>query len=127
MRRWAAAGLGALSLIGLPLVPMVLARTNLNSNLLRLERRSVDDRLALSQQAVKMLLERLFTIPELQRVWLTTTPENLASQALARKLGFVQEGLLRGHCIVQGRRTDQQVWGLLKPEWEVRRGTLTVR
>jgi hypothetical protein len=57
MRRWAAAGLGALSLISLPLVPMVLARANLNSNLLRLERRSVDDRLALSQQAVKMLLE----------------------------------------------------------------------
>jgi ribosomal-protein-alanine N-acetyltransferase len=69
-------------------------------------------------RALTLLLERLFTIPELQRVWLTTTPENLASQGLARKLGFVQEGLLRGHCIVQGRRTDQQVWGLLRPDWE---------
>ena len=69
-------------------------------------------------RAVTLLLERLFSIPELQRIWLTTTGENLASQALARKLGFVQEGLLRGHCIVQGRRTDLQVWGLLRPEWE---------
>lgn len=69
-------------------------------------------------RAVTMLLERLFAIPELQRVWLTTTEANLASQALARKLGFVQEGLLRGHCIVQGKRTDQQIWGLLRPEWE---------
>jgi ribosomal-protein-alanine N-acetyltransferase len=69
-------------------------------------------------RAVRMMLELLFTIPGLQRIWLTTTGENLTSQAVARKLGFVQEGLLRGHCIVQGRRTDQQVWGLLRPEWE---------
>lgn len=78
-------------------------------------------------RAVTMLLERLFTIPQLQRIWLTTTEANLASQGLARKLGFVQEGLLRGHCIVQGKRTDQQLWGLLRPEWEARRGTLTVQ
>jgi [ribosomal protein S5]-alanine N-acetyltransferase len=78
-------------------------------------------------RAVTLLLERLFTIPELQRIWLTTTEANLASQSLARKLGFVQEGLLRGHCIVQGKRTDQQLWGLLRPEWEARRGTLTVQ
>ncbi|HVG60878.1 MAG TPA: GNAT family protein [Hyalangium sp.] len=78
-------------------------------------------------RAVVMLLERLFTIPELQRIWLTTTEANLASQALARKLGFVQEGLLRGHCIVQGKRTDQQVWGLLRSEWDARRAPLSVR
>jgi ribosomal-protein-alanine N-acetyltransferase len=69
-------------------------------------------------RAVTLMLERLFTIPSLHRVWLSTTAENLASQALARKLGFVQEGLLREHCVVQGRRIDQQLWGLLRPEWE---------
>jgi ribosomal-protein-alanine N-acetyltransferase len=72
-------------------------------------------------RAVSMMLERLFSIPELHRIWLTTTPENLGSQALARKLGFVQEGLLRGHCLVQGQRKDQQLWGLLRPEWEALR------
>jgi RimJ/RimL family protein N-acetyltransferase len=72
-------------------------------------------------RAVTLMLERLFTIPELHRVWLTTLAENLASQALARKLGFVLEGVLRGHCVVQGRRVDQQVWGLLRPDWEALR------
>lgn len=72
----------------------------------------------LGTRAVALMLERLFTVPSLHHVWLTTTPANLASQALARKLGFVQEGLLRGHCIVQGQRMDQQLWGLLRPEWE---------
>lgn len=73
-------------------------------------------------RAVTLLLERLFTLPALHRVWLTTTAENLASQALARKLGFVLEGVLREHCVVQGRRMDQQLWGLLRPAWEARRG-----
>ncbi|WP_044190322.1 GNAT family N-acetyltransferase [Hyalangium minutum] len=73
-------------------------------------------------RAVAMMLERLFSTPELHRIWLTTTPENLASQAVARKLGFVLEGLWRGHCIVQGQRRDQQIWGLLRPEWEARHG-----
>ncbi|MBN1210689.1 MAG: GNAT family N-acetyltransferase [Myxococcaceae bacterium] len=73
-------------------------------------------------RAVTIALERLFTIPSLHRIWLTTTVENLASQALARKLGFVLEGVQRGHCVVQGRRVDQQLWGLLRPEWEARRG-----
>ncbi|WP_224241930.1 GNAT family N-acetyltransferase [Hyalangium gracile] len=71
-------------------------------------------------RAVGLMLDRLFTIPELHRVWLATTAENLASQALARKLGFVLEGVLREHCIVQERRMDQQIWGLLRPEWAAR-------
>jgi ribosomal-protein-alanine N-acetyltransferase len=72
-------------------------------------------------RALTLLLERLFTVPELHRIWLTTTAENLASQGLARKLGFVLEGVLREHSVVQGRRIDQQLWGLLRPEWEARR------
>jgi ribosomal-protein-alanine N-acetyltransferase len=73
-------------------------------------------------RAVRLLIERLFSIPSLHRIWLTTTVDNLASQALARKLGFTLEGVLRGQCLVQGRRRDQQLWGLLRPEWEALRG-----
>lgn len=75
----------------------------------------------IGSRAVSLMLERLFSIPELHRIWLTTTAENTASQALARKLGFVLEGVLREHSVVQGRRLDQQLWGLLRPEWEARR------
>lgn len=72
-------------------------------------------------RAMTLVLERLFSLPELHRVWLTTTAENVASQALARKLGFVLEGVLREHCVVQERRMDQQIWGLLRPDWEALR------
>jgi ribosomal-protein-alanine N-acetyltransferase len=74
----------------------------------------------IGSRAVALMLERLFTIPVLHRIWLTTTAANVASQGLARKLGFALEGVLREHSVVQGRRLDQQLWGLLRPEWEAR-------
>ncbi|MFP2908632.1 GNAT family N-acetyltransferase [Pyxidicoccus sp. 3LFB2] len=76
----------------------------------------------LGTRAVAMMLEQLFTpLPFLQRVWLTTLAENAASQGVARKLGFTLEGTMRGHCMHLGQRRDQQLWGLLRSEWEARR------
>ena len=51
----------------------------------------------------------------------STSWENLASQGVARKLGFQLEGVLREHFVIDGGRKDQQVWGLLRPEWGARR------
>ncbi|MFP2959146.1 GNAT family N-acetyltransferase [Myxococcus sp. 1LA] len=75
----------------------------------------------LGSRAVGMMVEQLFTLPYLQRVWLLTLAENTGSQRLASKLGFTLEGTLRGHCAFQGQRRDQQIWGLLRPEWEALR------
>lgn len=73
--------------------------------------------------AVGRVLELLFEWPFLHRVWLTTAADNLASQGLARKLGFSLEGVMREHYLIEGKRKDQQVWGLLRSEWEARRAT----
>jgi [ribosomal protein S5]-alanine N-acetyltransferase len=75
----------------------------------------------LGTRAVAMVLERLFEWPFLHRVWLTTAADNLASQGLARKHGFTLEGVMREHYLIDGQRKDQQVWGLLRSEWEARR------
>jgi len=75
----------------------------------------------LGTRAAAAVVARLFDWPFLHRVWLTTATDNLASQGVARKLGFVLEGVMRGHYLIEGRRKDQQVWGLLRPEWEARR------
>ncbi|TML07309.1 MAG: GNAT family N-acetyltransferase, partial [Actinobacteria bacterium] len=51
------------------------------------------------------------------RVELTTTPENAATQALADRLGFTREGVLRQRNIERGRRVDVVWYGLLREEW----------
>ena len=76
----------------------------------------------LGTRAVGLMLEQLFTgLPFLQRLWLTTLAENVASQSVARKLGFTLEGTLRGHLSFRGERRSQQFWGLLHSEGEARR------
>lgn len=82
-------------------------------------------RKGLGTRAVSIVLERFFDAwPFLHRVWLTTSAENVASQGLARKLGFSLEGVMREHFLINGKRKDQQIWGLLRSEWEGRRAAL---
>jgi O-antigen ligase len=57
LRRWATAGAGALGLLSLPLLPLLLARASLGAPL-RLEQRSLSDRMRLNQAAVGMLVDR---------------------------------------------------------------------
>ncbi|QSQ18040.1 GNAT family N-acetyltransferase [Myxococcus landrumensis] len=71
----------------------------------------------LGSRAVGMMLDQLFSLPFLQRLWLTTLAENQASQGLARKVGFTLEGTMRSHGVLRGERKDQQFWGLLRSEW----------
>jgi RimJ/RimL family protein N-acetyltransferase len=49
----------------------------------------------------------------LSRVELTCAPDNLASQAVADRCGFVREALLRSHMAFKGGRRDTVVYGLL--------------
>jgi ribosomal-protein-alanine N-acetyltransferase len=54
---------------------------------------------------------------DLLRVEMTTTPENPAVPALARRLGFTQEGVLRARNIERGQRVDILWFGVLREEW----------
>jgi RimJ/RimL family protein N-acetyltransferase len=67
--------------------------------------------------AVSLALMWAFNDLDLLRVEMTTTPENPAVPALARRLGFTQEGVLRARNIERGRRVDIVWFGLLREEW----------
>lgn len=47
------------------------------------------------------------------RVQLLTEPENVASQRVAERAGFTNEGLLRSYADLKGRRRDMLMWSLL--------------
>jgi [ribosomal protein S5]-alanine N-acetyltransferase len=67
--------------------------------------------------AVALILSWLFDELGLLRVEMTTTPENQAVPALARRLGFTQEGILRARNVERGQRVDLLWFGLLREEW----------
>ncbi len=72
----------------------------------------------LGTRAVALLVEKLFRETELHRVFGTVSVENIASIKLLERLGFVREGVLRQHFLIQGRRIDEVVYGLLRHEWK---------
>jgi RimJ/RimL family protein N-acetyltransferase len=64
-------------------------------------------------RAVDLLVGWAFGTLELQRLWLETYPDNVATRRVAERAGFVEEGLLRSHARERGRRMSLVVYGRL--------------
>ena len=74
----------------------------------------------LGTRAVALLVGKLFGEAVLHRVYATVSVENHASIRLLERLGFRREGVMREHYLIQGRRVDEVIYGLLRHEWEAR-------
>lgn len=73
-------------------------------------------------RAAAAVLDQAFGPLGLERVSLHTDPANERSRAVARRLGFVQEGVLRQGTAFADERRDEVVYGLLAEEWRKRPG-----
>ncbi|NRD78922.1 GNAT family N-acetyltransferase [Bacillus sp. BRMEA1] len=71
-----------------------------------------------AMEAINEVLNFSFNKLDLYRVGAVVYPENEASLHLLKKLGFMEEGLLRGYIRQNNRSNDTIVLSLLKPEWE---------
>jgi ribosomal-protein-serine acetyltransferase len=75
----------------------------------------------LMTRAMRALLAYLFVGLGLQKVAIAADVRNGRSIAIAERLGFSLEGVLRGASTVPGeRRGDEARYGLLREEWEAR-------
>lgn len=63
------------------------------------------------------LLDHAFSALSLHRVTLGTDATNLRSRALAHRLGFTQEGLLRQAIPTPDGHHDEMIYSLLAEEW----------
>lgn len=68
-------------------------------------------------EALRALLAHAFEVLHLRRIEAEVNPDNLASNALLRALGFVHEGLLRERWVAKGRAYSVNVYGLLAGDW----------
>jgi [ribosomal protein S5]-alanine N-acetyltransferase len=71
----------------------------------------------LATRAVRLLIGWAFGALGLLRLEMTTTPDNAGAAAVAVRLGFVREGVLRRRNVERGRRVDLVWFGLLEEEW----------
>lgn len=71
-------------------------------------------------EAEKAVLDFAFNKLKLRRIQIPAFSENKASNAVAKKLGFIFEGKLRkvAKCKATGKIHDENVWGLLKEDWK---------
>lgn len=71
----------------------------------------------LVSRAVAAILDHAFGPLGLDRVSLHTEVANQRSRALARRLGFIEEGILRQGLAFPGERRDSIAYSLLAAEW----------
>jgi RimJ/RimL family protein N-acetyltransferase len=64
-------------------------------------------------RATKLLSHWALTEADVERLELTTHPENIASQRVAEKAGFTREGVLRAHTAFREGRRDSVLFSLL--------------
>ena len=72
-------------------------------------------------EAVRLLLNYLFTERGKHRITAYCDPRNAASVALLERLGMRREGHLRESTWAKGEWTDDLVYALLHDEWQSRR------
>lgn len=71
----------------------------------------------LAREAMQLALAHAFGALGLRRVEADIDPRNGASCALAERLGFVREGVLRERWQVAGELQDSAMYGLLARDW----------
>jgi RimJ/RimL family protein N-acetyltransferase len=69
-------------------------------------------------RATRLLARWAVTEGGVERLELTTHPENIASQRVAEKAGFTREGVLRGHTRFREGRRDSVMYSLLPADLE---------
>ncbi len=69
-------------------------------------------------EAVRGILDHLFTVQGLHKVSAEADARNTASTRLLERAGFQPEGCRRAHSYLKGEWTDDVVFGLLAQEWQ---------
>ena len=70
--------------------------------------------------AVNLLVQKSFSESPLRKLVAYVHDQNVASCRVLEKAGFVREGTLREHYLINGVPENEILFGLLKHEWEAR-------
>src|SRR5690606_31841779 len=72
----------------------------------------------LGTRMVREFIRAVFSETNIERLTATVHFENLASQRVLEKVGFIKEGLLRQYLIISGKRVDFYAYAILRDEFK---------
>jgi ribosomal-protein-serine acetyltransferase len=72
----------------------------------------------LMTQSVRALLTYAFDALEMNRIEIRCATNNKASAAVAERLGFTREGILRQGLLIRDTYVDEYLFSMLRDEWE---------
>ncbi|WP_430788054.1 GNAT family N-acetyltransferase [Virgibacillus flavescens] len=76
-------------------------------------------RRGIATEAIGAVLDYSFNEMELFRIGAVTFPDNVSSNKLLEKIGFIREGILRGYLHQNNKSYDALVLSMLKTEWRL--------
>lgn len=75
-------------------------------------------------EGLALVLDQAFTVHNLHRLEANVQPDNAASIALVRKLGFRKEGFSPAFLQIDGEWKDHERWAMLADQWLAMSGDL---
>mgnify|MGYP000883098285 CR=1 FL=1 len=71
----------------------------------------------IAKGAVKLMIDESFTSLDLHKFYLSASTRNTASISVAQSLGFIREGTLREHELLEDGYHDISIFSLLRKDW----------
>lgn len=72
-------------------------------------------------RAVTVIIDWAIEVRGIHRVDWWASTRNIASVAVAKRLGMTREGVAREAYLHRGERYDMEIWSVLAPEWRAAR------
>jgi RimJ/RimL family protein N-acetyltransferase len=69
-------------------------------------------------EATQLIVDYLFLSKDVTRIQAHTLAENVASQKVLRKAGFIKEGIIRKSAFSKGEWKDRALYSILREEWK---------
>lgn len=73
----------------------------------------------LASEAIAMLTDYIFESRQTNRVEIRVSTENVASEKVAKKVGFIHEGTNREAAFSKGKLFDMHIYAMLRRDWQL--------
>lgn len=68
-------------------------------------------------EAIRIFIGKIFSETSIRRIFAYVAEDNIPSRKLLERVGFQQEGVCREHFLINGKPTNEVIYGILRTDW----------